>query len=60
MLLIRWKMVKNGEFLYFFFKNCEMVKNGDLNLKLFLHKYFICSLEHIAMIVYTNGENYLF
>ena len=37
-----------------------MVKNGDLNLKNVLQWYFICSLEHISMIVYTNGENHLF
>ena len=33
MLLIRWKIVKNGEIL-FSFKNYEMVKNVDLNFKL--------------------------
>ena len=37
-----------------------MVKNGDLNFKLFSHKYFISSLEYISMIVYTNVENQLF
>ena len=36
-----------------------MVKNGDLNLKFILQQYFICSLEYISMIVYTNGENHL-
>ena len=41
-------------------KNGEMEENGDLNLKIVLHKYFICSLEHISMIVYTNGEKHLF
>ena len=44
-----------------------MVKNGDLNLNFFPHKYFISSLhkyfislEYISMIVYTNVENHLF
>ena len=37
-----------------------MVKNGDLHLKIFSHKYFISSLEYISMIVYTNVENHLF
>ena len=37
-----------------------MVKNGDLNFKMFSHKYFIISLEYISMIVYTNVENHLF
>ena len=53
-------MVKNGEILYIFLKNGEMVKNCDLNLKIVLPRYFICSLEYISMIVYTNGENHLF
>ena len=55
--------MENGEKMvnfYIFLKNGEMVKNGDWNLKIILHKYFICSLEHISMIVYTNGENHLF
>ena len=37
-----------------------MVKNGDLNFKIFSHKYFVSFLENIAMIVYTNVENHLF
>ena len=37
-----------------------MMKNGDLNFKIFSHKYFISSLEYISMIVYTNVENHLF
>ena len=41
-------------------KNGEMVKNGDLNFKIFSQKYFISSLEYISMIVYTNVENHLF
>ena len=56
-------MVENGEKMvkfYFFLKNGEMVKNGDLNFKNFSHKYFISSLEYISMIVYTNVENHLF
>ena len=44
---------QNGEILFF-------LKNGDLNLKIFSHKYFISSLECISMIVYTNVENHLF
>ena len=51
---------KNGEIFYFFLKNGEMVKNGDLILKFFSHKFFISSLEYISMIVYTNVENHLF
>ena len=39
------KMVK---FYIFLKKIGEMVKNGDLNLKIILHKYFICSLESRA------------
>ena len=58
MLLIRWKMVKNGEILFYFSKNGEMVKN--VKFKIFLHKYFICSLEYISMSVYTNVESHLF
>ena len=57
-------MVENGEkmvkFYFFFLKNGEMVKNGDLNFKIFSHKIFISSLEYISMIVYTNVKNHLF
>ena len=57
-------MVENGEkmvkFYFIFLKNGEMVKNGDLNFKIFPHKYFIGSLEYISMNVYTNVENHLF
>ena len=56
-------MVENGEKMVkiylFFLKNGEMVKNGDLNFKIFSHKYFISSLEFISMIVFTNVENHL-
>ena len=51
-------MVKNGEILFYFSKNGEMVKN--VKFKIFLHKYFICSLEYISMSVYTNVESHLF
>ena len=51
MLLIWWKngeilskylkyvvdMVENGEILFYFSKNGEMVKNGDLYFKIFFH-----------------------
>ena len=53
-------MVKNSEIIYIYFlKKWWNGEKGDLNLN-FLHKYFICSLEYISMIVYTNGENHLF
>ena len=48
------------KFYFIFLQNGEMVKNVDLNFKNVLHKYLICSLEYISMIVYTNVENHLF